>query len=158
MKRSGIAALLLLALIACKKSGQGTTSIPVPGSYYGHWQWISSSWGPSITYATSSVVVLDLEAGNQYQVTLNGLVATSGTFTIDSSANGTVLQFNNINEPAGSNTTGQSGGIRYIAFNYLQIGQMTLFQYNSTGTPGDTLSLVQYPITPEATVSLFKRM
>jgi hypothetical protein len=158
MKRSGVMAVLLFAFAACHKSGQGTRSIPVSASYYGRWQWINSSFGPSTTYPSGSIVVLDLEAGNQYQATLNGLVATSGTFGIDSSANGVVLQFNNINQPVGNNTSGQSGGVNFIAFNFLRIGQLILFQYNSTSTPGDTLSLLQYPITPEATISLFKRM
>jgi hypothetical protein len=158
MKRTGIATLLLLALAGCKKSDEGTASISVPGSYYGHWQWIGSSYGPAITYPTSSFVVLNLEAGNQYQATLNGLVVTSGTFGIDSSANGVVLKFSNINEPAGNNTTGQVDGVNFIAFNFLKIGQLTLFQNNSTMALGDTLQLIQYPIIPEATVSLFKRM
>jgi hypothetical protein len=158
MKRSGIVivALVLAALLACNKSGQGTAS--VSGSYYGHWQWIGSSWGPTITYPTGSIIVLDLEAGNQYQATLNGLVVTSGTFGIDSSANGVVLRFNNIDQPAGNDTIGQSDGVNFIAFNFVKIGQLTLFQDNATSTPGDTLYLLQYPIDPAATMSLFKRI
>jgi hypothetical protein len=142
-----------LALFACKKGA------PVPGSYIGHWQWISSSSGPRTTTPSSdSVVILNLETVNQYQAILNGQIVTTGTFQLNSSSNGPLLQFNNINQPAGNHTSGSVGGVNFIAFNFLRIGQLTLFQYNSTSTPGDTLTLVQSPITPGAAVSFFKRM
>jgi hypothetical protein len=142
-----------LVLFACKKSAQ------VPASYIGRWQWISSSFGPrTTTPAADSAVILNLETGNQYQATLNGQIVTAGSFQLNSSSNGPVLQFNNINQPVGNHTSGSTGSGYFIAFNFLQIGQLTLFQYNSTSTPHDTLTLVRSPITPGATVSVFKRM
>lgn len=146
---------LLLVLFACKKSGPSNT----PAAFYGHWQWTGSVFGPrTITPSPDSTVVLELKAGNLYEVTLNGQLATKGSFQIDSSSKGMVLQFDNVIQPVGNNTTGSSGGVNYIAFNYVQIAQLTLFQFNATSSPGNVLQLVQYPITPVATVSSFKRI
>jgi hypothetical protein len=142
-------------LFSCSK----TIQTPSYSSYYGQWQFTSTVWGPfQQTTSSDSVVILRLMPGNTYVATLNGNLAKQGSFTIDSGTNGVILSFRNITQPFGANTSGESNGVHYIGFNTVKIGQLTLFQYNATSSPGDTLYLISYPLTPEATIDYFKRI
>jgi hypothetical protein len=142
-------------LFSCSKTIQ-TPSYP---SYYGQWQFFGRSSGPwQVTPSPDSVVILTLKSGNTYQATLNGTLAMQGSFTIDSNANGVFLKFLNITEPFGTITSEESNGIYFLFFNTAKIGQLTLFQTNITNSPGDTLDLTSYPITPEFTSDYFKRI
>ncbi len=142
-------------LLSCSKTGQ-TISY---NSYYGQWQFIGTSSGPwQVTPSPDSVVILRLMPGNTYEATLNGTLAIQGSFTIDSSANRVTLDFVNITQPFGTNTSGESNGVYFLFFNTAKIGQLTLFQTNITSSPGDTLDLTSYPLTPEFTSDYFKRI
>jgi hypothetical protein len=147
--------IIITGLFSCNKNIQ-TPSYP---SYYGQWQFIGTSSGPSyITPSPDSVVILILKPGNTYVATLNGNPGIYGSFTIDSSANFVTLTFLNITQPYGTNTSGESNGIYFLFFNTAKVGQLTLFQTNATNSPGDTLNLTSYPITPEFTSDYFKRI
>jgi hypothetical protein len=149
----------LMALFSCKKESQAPPPYSLPDSYYGQWQWIGSSWGPSYSVPSpDSTVVLILAPGNLYTITLNGTQTLQGSFQADSTPYTVTLQFNNITQPAGSNTSVTSGNVTELFFNYVQVGQFMLFQYDLTSCPGDTLQLVQSPIDPEAMGSYFKRV
>ena len=89
---------------------------------------------------------------------MNGNITIQGSFTIETNSNFLTLKFLNIDQPYGNNTSGSSNGINYVSFNTAKIGQLVLFQENSTSAPGDILSLLSYPITPEATTNIFKRL
>lgn len=143
-----------VGLFSCSKTNQ--SSYP---SYYGQWQFIGTSSGPwQVTPSPDSIVILTLKPGNTYEATLNDSVAMQGSFTIDANANGVILKFLNITQPFGTNTSEVSGGIHFLFFNTTKIGQLTLFQTNITSSPGDTLNLTSYPITPEFTSDYFKRI
>jgi hypothetical protein len=146
--------LLSIALFSCSK----TTQTPSYPSYYGKWQFIAWSFGPSYNIPSpDSVVLLTLKQGNTYTATLNGAISLQGSFTIDSS-NGVTLKFLNINEPYGTNTIVVTNNTTFLFFNTAKIGQLTLFQNNLTSSPGDTLMLTSSPITPDPTYSWFKRI
>ncbi len=138
--------VIVMGLFSCSKTEQA----PLNSSFYGQWQFIGTSSGPwQITPSPDSVVILRLIPGNTYEARLNGVLAIQGSFTIDSSANRVNLDFVNITQPFGTNTSGQSNGVYYLFFNTAKIGQLTLFQTNITSSPGDTLDLTSYPLTPE---------
>ncbi len=144
--------VFVTGLFSCSKTSQ-------TASYYGRWQFIGTSAGPwSVTPSPDSVVILTLMPGNTYRTTLNGNLAIQGSFSIDSGANGVILNFLNITQPYGTNTSEESNGIYFLFFNTAKIGQLTLFQTNITSSPADTLDLTSYPLTPEFTADYFKRV
>lgn len=146
--------IMAIGLFSCNKNIQ-TPSYP---SYYGKWQFIGSYFGPiHITPSPDSVVILTLKPDNTYVATLNGNPGIHGAFTIDSS-NFVILTFLNITQPFGTNTSGESNGVYFIGFNTAKVGQLTMFQTNATSSPGDSLNLTSYPITPEFTSEYFKRI
>jgi len=103
-------------------------------------------------------VFLNLKPDNSYIVTFDGRFFLEGSFKIDSNANGTGLEFLNINKPYGDTTSVVSNGVTFLYFNTTNIGQLTLFQNNAASLFNDTLDLVSSPITPFATVNEFKRI
>jgi hypothetical protein len=146
---------LCILLFSCKKSEQ----TPYYTGYYGRWQYIGYNFAAiNAVPSPDSVVVLNLMPGNSYQTTLNGQIATRGTFSIDSGMNGTVLTFNNITEPAGNNTMVTVGGITYFSFNYDKIGQLLLYEQNRPDFYGDSLILGQEFMAPESTTNYFRKL
>lgn len=123
------------------------------------WLWTGTTSGLFSTVALAdSPVVLTLNSGNEYNVSLNGQESLQGTYSIDSSAGWSEIEFGNINEPAGTKTIVTSGNVTYLFFNYSQIGRLTLYQNNSMSISGDTLTMLRYPITPETPVSTYVRI
>ncbi len=158
MRRLLVFALLLLMFISsCKKEGQ----LVLYPSYYGQWQYIGYRFGPGFIAASAdSSVILTLIPPNSYLTSLNGYLSTQGTFRLDSSMDLVSLQFNNITQPYGSWTVvGTTSGVTFLYFNYSQIGQLTLFQFNYISAYGDTLEMLQGPvITPDPVYNFFKRI
>jgi hypothetical protein len=150
-----IAFVLFLGLVSCKK----TTVTPPISPYNGQWLWIGSSSGFfTIDPSTDSAVVLSLDSDNYYQVTVAGQLSLQGTFTTDSSSDGSMIKFNNINQPAGDTASGTSGNTTSLYFNYILVGRLVIFQYNGISVSGDTLTIARYPFTPETPVSRFVRL
>jgi len=148
---------LLFCFSACKKSG----ATPFYPSYYGNWQYIGTNDGRPVFIPPSpdSTVILSLNPPNLYSVWLNGALVKSGYFQMDSGNGMIALQFNNITQPYGNQTSVMTGGVTYFGYNYIQAGQLTIFQVNYTNSPGDTLQLLQGPlVSPEATTNSFKRL
>jgi hypothetical protein len=148
---------LILSFSACKKS----EAPPLYPDYYGNWQYIGTNDGRPLFISPSpdSTVVLSLNPPNLYSVWLNGVLAKSGSFQLDSGLGMITLQFNNLTQPYGSQTSVSTGGVTFLFYNYIQVGQLTLFQIDYTNAPGDTLNLLQGPvISPEAATNSFKRL
>jgi hypothetical protein len=150
--------VLTAGLFSCTKTDQTATPESSPNN--GQWLWTGTYSGLFSTVSlVDSPVVLSLNSGNNYNVTLNGRVSLHGTYSTDTSAGWNLLKFDNIDEPAGNTTSVTSGNVTYLYFNYAQIGRMTLFQNNSVSLSitGDTLTILRYPITPETPISIFVR-
>jgi hypothetical protein len=143
-------------LFSCKKSEQAAAY----AGYYGHWQFIASGFGGPVNTAPSpdSVVVLNLIQNNTYQISLNGQSTSQGTFSIDSGTNGTILTFNNITQPVGTDTVVVAGNLSYFFYNFIRIGQLTLFQYDRPFLQGDSLVLTQESTGFEYTTDYFRKI
>ncbi len=154
-----IALVLLTGVFSCTKTEN--TSTPRSSPNDGQWLWVGTTSGIfSTAPLVDSPVLLSLNTGNNYNVTLKGQVSLEGTYSTDTSGGWNLIKFNNINEPAGNTTSVTSGNITYLYFNYAHVGRLTLFQNNSMSLSitGDTLTLLRYPITPETPVSTFVRL
>jgi hypothetical protein len=143
-------------LFSCKKSEQA----PSYAGYYGHWQFISFGFGGPVnsTPSPDSVVQLILIPGNTYQITLNGLAVTRGSFSMNPGTNGTVLTFNNITQPAGTDTVVVAGNLSYFFYNFIRVGQLTLFQHDHPFLQGDSLVLTQESTGFEYTTDYFRKI
>jgi hypothetical protein len=146
--------ILISCFAACKKSDVAH----IYPSYYGNWKFLGME-GP-LGYTPSSpdtTIILALGAPSSYAVSLNGFPRLGGTFQVDSASGSGILAFSNITQPYGSMVTGS--GQANDNDNFAVIGQLTLFQNNTTQTLGDTLILVQSPAFGFATQgSFFKRL
>jgi hypothetical protein len=161
MHQKGVfVAIGVCLMFSCMKKNTDPNSLPATG-YYGSWQYLGYSWGPpglSPAYPDSTVV-LQMDPGNNYRLTLNGQLVTQGTFEVDNSSGGPMVHFNNITQPYGADTSYVSGGIHFFGWNFVKAGGLTLFQYNWAQLPTDTLSMIQCCLlAPEVTMNYFKRL
>jgi hypothetical protein len=156
MIRTCLILVLIVGVFSCTKTTNSNTN--QDSSYAGKWLWIGTSSGPFRSNPlVDSPVVLSINSGNLYIVTLNGQISAQGNFTTNSGSNGPVTTFNNITAPSGNSTSGTVGNVTFISFNYIQVGRFFLYQNNLLSISGDTLTMLRYPITPETPVSLFVR-
>jgi hypothetical protein len=79
--------LFLAVLFSCTKS----TPLVLPSfsGYFEHWRWVRTDWSfifkEGVIYPTAdSIIFLNLNADSTYSFELNGNIASSGTFQIDS--------------------------------------------------------------------------
>jgi hypothetical protein len=151
-RRLLLAMILLIGLIACKKNAQTSPY----AAFYGQWQWIGSYWGPAFTPPPAdTLIILTLNPPNLYEVSLNGVLSTQGTFQINKEG----FQFNNMTQPFSNQTIFiASSGETFIIFNHSQTGPLTLFQYNWYNSPADTLLLTQQSPSAELSTNIFKRL
>jgi hypothetical protein len=160
MRQKAWFAMLAFSLtFSCQKQTTDPNAMTATG-YYGNWQYLGYNWGPGFkpTYPDSTVV-LAMDSGNNYRLTLNGQLVTQGTFEVDSSSPAPIVHFINITKPYGSDTSTTSGGLHYFFWNFVSAGGLTLFQYNWAQLPTDTLSMMQCCVlTPEVTTNYFRRL
>ncbi|TDX02030.1 hypothetical protein [Dinghuibacter silviterrae] len=139
--------LCCLVLAACKKYAAS----PDP-AYCGKWTWVRSVTGPTETFATpGDTTVLNLETDGSYQVLYNGQVVLRGSFGLSSfglsatSLGGDLLKL--------SNTSGQL----LLPPESIVILRPETQIITTLGEPNDTLTMTEYPTSPDATTNVFGR-
>jgi|GEM_PF-6994259 len=156
--------ILLLAFsifsFSCKKKNSNSSN-PSTSNYIGNWLW-TSTYGIRPTYpAPDTSIFLCIQSGGNYQISSNGVKIYSGTYHIDSNAARTLLVFDNITTHPPVDNSHIVGTANSFTPNLYNFQRFFLFQNNATSAPRnlqDSLTLVLYPIIPEAPVSIFKRV
>jgi len=136
--------ILGMGLFGCSKKAVITPTNGISGQ----WKWENSGSGPTAIQSSSvSAVIVQFNPDNTYKIFLNGSIFSTGTYQINLTGNQGSIKFNNITQSPGNNSI----------YNYIIVGQLTLFENEEVNFSSNTLQLTQFPISPEDYISNFSR-